>query len=118
MISKYNASSVLYILFYSKVSNRLFSEFVAAKPEGRKTALGDLFSQFLFFLLVFWQKVFGRSLTCLQLSYWRHPLEPTGVRGSPSKIKRCYEICSNTYQDFKTENGSDNNTNFVCPQQN
>ena len=57
MISKCNASSVLYILFYSKVSNRLFAEFVAAKPEGRKTALGDLFSQFIFSL--FLAKSFG-----------------------------------------------------------
>ena len=65
---------------YSKVSNRLFAEFVAAKPEGRKTALGDLFSQFIF-SSCFLQKVLECSLTCLQLSYWRHPLEPTGVIG-------------------------------------
>ena len=59
MISKCNRSNVPYMLSfsYSKVSNRLFAEFVAAKPEGRKTALGDLFSQFIFSL--FLAKSFG-----------------------------------------------------------
>ena len=65
MISKCNASNIIYILFYSKVSNRLFAEFVAAKPEGRKTALGDLFSKFifvLFFCKKFWDVVLHSTL--------------------------------------------------------
>ena len=41
-VEEYQVSNTLPV----KVSNRLFAEFVAAKPEGRKTALGG-FSVFL-----------------------------------------------------------------------
>ena len=33
---------VLLLIFLSILSNRLFAGFVAAKPEGRKTAIGNL----------------------------------------------------------------------------